>query len=69
MPRQRVEDRIQLGADGRSEFALQQPHAIAALFQVQIAAVLLQLVIDWFGSVGIGSIDDLERVTVQLFGP
>ncbi len=47
---------------------MQVPHAVAALLQLQMAAVLLQLVIDGFGPVRIGSIDDLERVAVQLFG-
>ena len=37
------------------------PHAVAALFQFQIAAVVLQLVIDGFGPVRIGSIDHAVR--------
>ena len=44
--RQRVQDRIQLGTDGVGESACEMPHAVAALLQLQIAAVVLQLVID-----------------------
>ena len=44
--RQRIQDRIQLGTDGVGESACQMPHAVAALLQLQIPAVLLQLIID-----------------------
>jgi hypothetical protein len=54
---ERIQDGVQLGADGGGEFACQVPHAVAALFQLHIAAVLLQLVINGFGAVRIGSID------------
>ena len=63
------QDGVQLGADGVAEFALQVPHAVAALFQLEMAAVLLQLVIDGFGPVGVGSVDDAEGVAAQLRGP
>ena len=39
------------------EFACQVPHAVAALLQLHIPAVLLQLVINGFGPVRISSID------------
>ena len=54
VPGQRVQDRVQLGTDRGGESALQGPHAVAALLQLQIAAVLLQLVIDGFGPVRVG---------------
>jgi hypothetical protein len=60
------QDRVELGTDGVGESALQPPHAVAALFQLQVATVLLVLVIDRFGSVGVGRIDDFEREPPQL---
>ena len=47
---QRVQDRVQLGTDGVGESACEMPHAVAALLQFQIAAVLLQLIIDGFAA-------------------
>jgi len=45
---QGIQDGIQLCADGSAEFALQLPHAVAALLQLQMPTVLLQLIIDGF---------------------
>ena len=53
---ERIQDRIELGADGGGEFACQVPHAVAALLQLQIPAVLLQLVINGCRAVRISSI-------------
>ena len=52
-----IQDRIELGAENVGEPALEMPHAVAALLQFHIAAVLLGLVVDRFGPVGIGSVD------------
>ena len=55
---QRVQDRVQLGTDGVGESACEMPHAVPALLELQVAAVLLQLVIDGLRPVGVGGIDD-----------
>ena len=44
-------------AENVGEPALEMPHAVAALLQLHIAAVLLGLVVNRFGPVGIGSVD------------
>ena len=54
---QRIQDRIQLGTKNVGEPALEVPHAVAALLQLHIAPVLLRLVVNRFGPVGIGSVD------------
>ena len=63
---ERVQDGVQLGTHSVAEFALQMPHAVPALLEFQISAVLLQLVIDGFRPVRISSIDHAERVAAQL---
>ena len=45
-PGQRIQDGMQLSADGVGEFAFQLPHTIAALPQLQMPAVVLHLLID-----------------------
>ena len=67
--RQRVQDRIQLGTDGVGESAGEMPHAVAALLQLQIPAVLLQLIIDGLRPVGVGSIDDAGRTGAAPAAP
>jgi hypothetical protein len=52
---ERIQDRVQLSTNRVGEPALQQPHAVAALVEFQIPPVLLQLVIDRFRAVRIGS--------------
>ena len=42
---QRVQQGVQLGTHGVAESALQMPHAVAALLEFQVAAVLLPLVV------------------------
>ena len=54
---QRIQDGVELGTDGVGESACQMPHAVPALLQLDIAPVLLQLVVDGFGPVGVGGID------------
>jgi hypothetical protein len=61
-----VQDGVQLGTDGVAEPALQLPHAVAALCQLQMAPVLLQLVIDRFRPVGVGGSHDSLGELVQL---
>jgi hypothetical protein len=63
---ERVHDGVQLRTDGVAEPALQPPHAVAALVEFEIAPVLLQLVIDRFGAVGVGGIYDGVGELVQL---
>ena len=55
--RQRVQDRVQLGTDGVGESACEMPHAVPPLLEFEIAAVLLQLIIDRLRPVGVGGID------------
>jgi hypothetical protein len=61
-----VQDGVQLGTDGVAEPAVQLPHAVPPLVEFEMAPVLLQLVIDWFGPVGIGGGDDGLGDPVQL---
>ena len=65
----RIQDGVQLGTHGVGEFAVELPHAVAALFQLQTPPVLLQLVIKGFGSVRIGGIDHTVGVAAQLHWP
>jgi hypothetical protein len=53
-----VHDGVELGTDGGGEFAVQLPHAVPPLCQLQMAPVVLQLVIDRFWAVGVGGSDD-----------
>ena len=62
----RVQDRIQLGTDSVGESAGEMPHAVAALLQFQIPAVLLQLIINGLRPVGVGSVDDRVGEAAQL---
>ena len=64
--RQRVQDRVELGTDGVGESACQMPHAVAALLQLQVAPVVLQLIIDGFGPVGVGGIDHSVGEAAQI---
>jgi hypothetical protein len=45
------------------------PHAVAALLQLYIPAVVLELIIDRLRSVGVGSIDDSMGEPPQLGCP
>jgi hypothetical protein len=54
-----------LGTDGAGEFAVEMPHAVPPLFQFEVAAVLLQLVIDGFRSVRVGSIHTKNWIMVE----
>lgn len=63
-----VQDRVQLGTDGVGEPAVQMPPAVPALFQLHIAPVVLQLVIDGFRAVGVGSIHHRLGEPLQLSG-
>jgi hypothetical protein len=67
-PGDRVQDGVQLGTDGVGEFALQLPHPIPPLPQLQMPAVLLQLLIDWPRAVRVDCIDDACRDLLQVFG-
>ena len=49
--------RVELGADGGGEPAFQMPRAVAALFEFEVAPVVLQRVVDGFGAVGVGGVD------------
>ena len=53
---QRIQDRVQLGTENIGEPALEMPHAVAALLQFHKPAVLLQLVVNRFGPIRIGSV-------------
>jgi hypothetical protein len=50
---ERVQDRVQLGAEGCGEAAFEVPHAVAALFEFDGAALLLVLVVYGFGAVSL----------------
>jgi hypothetical protein len=65
-PAQRIQDGVELGTHGAGEFALQPPHAIPPLFEFEIAAVLLKLIIDRLRAVWIGGIHHLQGVAVQI---
>jgi hypothetical protein len=54
----RIHDGFQLRTHRIGEFALQLPHAVAALLQLDAPTVLLQLIIDRFRPIGIGGVDD-----------
>ena len=56
-PGQRIQHRMQLRADRIGESAVQLPHAIAALPQLHMPPVLLQLIIDRLRTIGVGSVD------------
>ena len=45
-------------AEGCGEAAFEVPHAVATLFELHGAALLLVLVVYGFGAVGVGGIDD-----------
>ena len=64
--RQRVQDRVQLGTNGVAESACEMPHAVPPLLQLQIPAVLLQLVIDGLRPVGVGGVDHGVGEPLQL---
>ncbi len=64
--RQRIQDRVQLGTDSVGESACQMPHAVAALLQLHIAAVVLQLVVDGLWAVGVGRSDHSLGEPAQL---
>jgi hypothetical protein len=63
---QGVEDRGELGTDGVAESACEMPHAVAALVEFEVAAVVLQLVIDGLRPVGVGGIDHGMGEAAQL---
>ena len=56
-PSQRIQHRIQLRTDSVGELAFQLPHAVAALPQLQMPPVLLQLIIDQFRTVGVDRVN------------
>ena len=64
--RQRVQDRVQLGTDSVAESACEMPHAVPPLLQLQIPAVLLQLVINGLRPVGVGGVDHGMGEPLQL---
>ena len=63
---QRVQDGVELGTDGVGESAGEMPHAVAALFEFEVAAVLLQLIIDRLRPVGVGGVDHGVGEAAQL---
>ena len=66
--REWVQDRVELGTDGVGESACEMPHAVPALLQFDIAAVLLQLIINGLRPVGVGGIDHSVGEPAQLGG-
>ena len=64
--RQRVEDRVELGAHGGAESTGEMPHAVPPLLEFEVAAVLLQLVIDRLRPVGVGGVDHGVGEPLQL---
>ena len=55
-----------MGTNGVAESACEMPHAVAALLQFEVAAVLLQLIINGVRPVGVGSVDDGVGEAPQL---
>ena len=66
---QRLQDRIQLGAQRGGEPASQMPHAVPPLLQLQVTPVLLQSVVDGLGPVEFGGIDHGAGEPSQLGWP
>ena len=64
--RQGVQDRVELGTNGVAESTGEMPHAVPPLLQFEIAAVLLQLVIDGLRPVGVGGVDHGVGEPLQL---